>query len=137
MTTKGTQCEGVTLATFSGPTARNQRTYLLYQDSAAPQGFGVDEVNLTFKDSSAASASAKKIGDSISRCSKNLSTAKVSDAKEVKGPGANGKAVSGRTFTITADAGSGKEIRYQVAIASVNNKAVSYTHLTLPTIYSV
>ncbi|MDU1863574.1 MAG: hypothetical protein E6777_07995 [Propionibacterium sp.] len=122
VTTKGTQCEGVTLATFSGPTARNQRTYLLYQDSAAPQGFGVDEVNLTFKDSSAASASAKKIGDSISRCSKNLSTAKVSDAKEVKGPGANGKAVSGRTFTITADAGSGKEIRYQVAIASVNNK---------------
>jgi len=79
-------------------------------------------VNLTFKDSSAASASAKKIGDSISRCSKNLSTAKVSDAKEVKGPGANGKAVSGRTFTITADAGSGKEIRYQVDIASVNNK---------------
>lgn len=122
VTTKGTQCEGVTLATFSGPTARNQRTYLLYQDSAAPQGFGVDEVNLTFKDSSAASASAKKIGDSISRCSKNLSTAKVSDAKEVKGPGANGKAVSGRTFTITADAGSGKEIRYQVAIASVDNK---------------
>lgn len=122
VTTKGTQCEGVTLATFSGPTARNQRTYLLYQDSAAPQGFGVDEVNLTFKDSSTASASAKKIGDSISRCSKNLSTAKVSDAKEVKGPGANGKAVSGRTFTVTADAGSGKEIRYQVAIASVNNK---------------
>ena len=35
VTTKGTQCEGVTLATFSGPTARNQRTYLLYQDSAA------------------------------------------------------------------------------------------------------
>ena len=122
VTTKGTQCEGVTLATFSGPAARNQRTYLLYQDSAAPQGFGVDEVNLTFKDSSAASASAKKIADSISRCSKNLSTAKVSDAKEVKGPGANGKAVSGRTFTITADAGSGKEIRYQVAIASVDNK---------------
>lgn len=123
VSSKGTQCEGVTLASVSGPTAREQRTYLLYKDPSAPQGFGVDTLRFTFSEESGASAFAKKIGDNIARCSKTLATAKVSGAKAFTGVGENGTRISGRTFLVTQDAGSGQHVLFQVAVGSVGSSA--------------
>lgn len=123
LSSKGTQCEGVTLASVSGPTAREQRTYLLYKDPSAPQGFGVDTLRFTFSKDADAAAFAKKIGDNIARCSKTLTTAKVSSPKTFTGVGENGLAISGRTFLVTQDAGSGQHVIFQVAIGSVGRSA--------------
>ena len=43
VTTPGTKCEAVDLTNLPGAASRQQRTYLLRDDTAAPQSFGVDE----------------------------------------------------------------------------------------------
>lgn len=121
---QGTGCEGVTLATVSGPTARQQRTYLLTQDSSAPDGFGVDELLFTFGDAKGSAALTKKIGDNIASCSKSSKTATISDAKAFTTIGENNTAVSGRSFIVTQDTGSGDKAIYQVAVASAGTRTV-------------
>lgn len=121
---QGTQCEGVTLATVSGPTARRQRTYLLGQDSSAPDGFGVDELMFTFGDAKGSAAFTKKIGDNIASCSKSSKTAKISDAKTFTAIGENNTAISGRSFIVTQDTGSSNKAIYQVAVATAGNRTV-------------
>lgn len=122
VSSKGTQCEGVTLATVSGPVDRKQRTYLLYKDSSAPQGFGVDSLQFTFKDAAGATDFAKKVGDSIAGCAKTLTTAKVSDSKSFTGVGEKGSKITGRSYLVTQDAGSGQQAVFQVSITSVGDK---------------
>lgn len=124
VSSKGTQCEGLTLSTAAGPSERKQRTYLLYQDSSAPQGFGVDQLRFRFSDAKGSAAFAKKIGDSIAGCAKSVTTAKISDAKSFAGVGEGNAAISGRSFIVTQDTGSGQSAMYQVAVASVGDKAV-------------
>jgi hypothetical protein len=48
VTTPGTKCEAVDLTNLPGAASRQQRTYLLRDDTAAPQSFGVDEAVYTF-----------------------------------------------------------------------------------------
>ncbi|AXE38221.1 hypothetical protein [Acidipropionibacterium virtanenii] len=124
VSSKGTQCEGLTLATAAGPSERKQRTYLLYQDSTAPQGFGVDQLRFSFSDAKGSAAFAKKIGDSIAGCGKSVKTAKISDAKSFSGIGEKNAAIAGRSFIVTQDTGSGQNAIYQVAVASVGDKVV-------------
>lgn len=124
VSSKGTQCEGLTLATAAGPSERRQRTYLLYQDSSAPQGFGVDQLRFRFSDAKGSAAFTKKIGDSIAGCAKSLKTAKISNGKTFTGIGEGNVAISGRSFIVTQDTGSGQSAIYQVAVASAGDKAV-------------
>lgn len=134
VSSKGTQCEGVTLASASGPRERQQRTYLLYKDSSAPQGFGVDSLRFGFGDAAGAAAFAKKIGDSIASCSKSLTTAKVSDAKSFTGVGEKGAKISGRSFLVTQDAGSGNKAVFQVSVSTVGS-SVTYLLANVTTSY--
>ncbi|WP_027587934.1 hypothetical protein [Acidipropionibacterium thoenii] len=133
VSSKGTQCEGVTLATASGPSARQQRTYLLYKDPSAPQGFGLDTVKFTFSNAAGAQAFAKKIGDSIAGCAKTLATAKVGNAKTFTGTGDNDARIAGRSFLVTQDAGSGHQAVFQVSVTTVGNQLVYLLANVTPT----
>ncbi len=133
VSSKGTQCEGVTLATASGPSARQQRTYLLYKDPSAPQGFGLDTLRFTFSNAAGAQAFAKKIGDSIAGCPKTLATAKVGDARTFTGAGEEGARISARSFLVTQDAGSGHQAVFQVSVTTVGNQVVYLLANVTPT----
>lgn len=124
VTSKGTQCEGVTLATASGPTSRNQRTYLLYKDAAAPQSFGVDEVRLTFPDAKAAAKFASTMRSSLASCSKTLETAKVTKSPAYRGTGQDGAAIEGQSFLVSQDTGGKDPLLFQVSVATVDDQVV-------------
>ena len=119
----GTACENLTLETVAGPTARQQRTFLLTQDPAAPQGFGADELLLTFPDATASAEFAKTLADNLASCSQRLQTATVTDASPVQGKVGTADLV-GRSFTITQATAQDKKVIFQVAVLSINQHVV-------------
>lgn len=122
----GIACEGMTLASVAGPTARQQRTYLLTQDSLAPTNFGVDEINLTFADAKAASAFATKLGANLANCAKSTLTAKITQASTIAQPAAQTGvgAISGRSMLIQMPTGNNASVYYRVAVVSSGTRVV-------------
>ena len=120
--TKGSQCENMTLASVTGPTEREQRSYLLDQDDAAPEGFGVDQVRFLFKDDAGARGFADKLGKDIAACSQRSSTATVSEARNLSITGQNRQPVSGRIFLVTQKTGNNSEVQFRVAVVVSGNR---------------
>ena len=81
VTSKGSQCENMTLASEAGPIRREQRTYLMTQDPAAPQTFGIDEVVMTFASPSDALAFSRKLQGNLMTCATRMAKSVVSDAQ--------------------------------------------------------
>ena len=119
---KGSQCENLTLADATGPTEREQRSYLLDQDEAAPEGFGVDQVRFTFKDEKAAEEFATTLGDNIAGCPKRLETAKLSGDKKLTITGEDRAPVKGRVFLVTQSTSKTTDVQYRVGIAQSGNR---------------
>lgn len=124
LTALGTQCEGVTLASVTGPTERQQRSFLLTQDDAVPDGYGADEMLFTFKDKSAASEFVKTLNSNISKCPDDLLTAEVSDKAEFKETVAD-VTVSGTSYTIKQVV-TKQTVIYQVVLAQVDKRVVYF-----------
>lgn len=121
--TIGSACENLTLETVTGPTSRQQRTFLLTQDAKAPQSFGADEMLLSFADATASADFAKQLGDNVASCAQRLQTATVSEAGAVQGK-AGDAAIVGRTFTVTQATGQDKKVVFQVAVLNVKEHVV-------------
>lgn len=124
VTTLGTQCENMTMASVAGPAKRDQRTYLMTQDSAAPQNFGVDEVLMDFATPAAAQAFAKTLQTNLATCQTRLATAKVSDAQSATVV-VDGQQVGASTQMVTLGLGGTATVRYRTAVVT-NGKRVVY-----------
>lgn len=124
VTTKGSQCENTTLASVPGPTKREQRTYLMTQDNAAPQTFGIDEVVLTLKDEKAAKDFAGTLQKNLRNCEKRLETAKVSEFGKVSSPFNKQTPITGETALVQQAMGGTETARFRTAVVSVGNKVV-------------
>ena len=122
VTSKGSQCENLTLADAPGPTERQQRSYILDQDDAAPEGFGVDQVRFIFANDAGAKAFYDKLVKNIRECGKRTETAKVSDDKPLTITGQNRVPVSGQVFKVTQATGESSEVQFRVAVVISTNK---------------
>lgn len=123
VTTKGSYCEAMTLATVTGPTGREQRTYLLGNDPAAPQNFGVDEVLLTFAKPADAKAFADKLVQNLSTCPKRMLTAKIGDTGTFRGK-VDGTDIQGTTLLVTQATGPNQNTLFRVGVATSGNRVV-------------
>lgn len=117
ITTPGSQCEGTDLTKVPNTTAAAQRTLILTGDPKAPTSFGIDQVSYTFADTKPASTLATALIKSIGGCSTQLPTATVVDGPDVRGTGAGGAVVSGRTWEITHKTNTSTFI-YRVAVVT-------------------
>lgn len=127
VTTQGSGCENLTLSSVAGPTDRKQRSYLLNQDDAAPDQFGIDEVLLSFTDAKAATAFAKKLTDNIDGCAKRESdTAKVSGGTVLFITGQDRAPVDGKVWVVEQATGPDSKVIYRVGVTTAGNR-VAYT----------
>ncbi|WOQ17939.1 hypothetical protein [Raineyella sp. W15-4] len=126
----GSQCEGKDLANVAGPTARRHRAYLIQEDAAAPQTFGVDEYILTFPDRQSADALVKDISGSIDGCDKAMLTAKVDKTDDLSAKGAGDRAVTGRSWVVTQQVNQTSKQKYRLALAQIDNSVI---YLLVPT----
>lgn len=122
--TTGSGCENLSLASVSGPTTRKQRTYLLTQDDAAPQDYGLDQINFTFPNATAAKAFATKLNTNIASCESRQTTASVSESASVSGTGAGSQAIAGTSNLVAQKAGGSQTALFRVGAASVGNDVV-------------
>lgn len=121
-TTKGAFCENVTL-TRTEATKAEQRTYLLAQDSAMPQFFGLDELSLTFAAEAEAKAFADKMASNIAGCAKrNPEVAKILESQDGTTTGADGKQVSAKTWKFSLSVG--QETFWQVAVVTTGTHTI-------------
>lgn len=123
VTTKGSQCENMSLASVAGPTKREQRTYLMTQDNAAPQTFGVDVVAMTFKDAKAADSFAGTLRGNLSKCSDRQETAKLSEAATARGK-AGQTPITATTLLVQQSMGGAETARFRTAVVTVDNKVL-------------
>ena len=123
VTSQGTTCENMTLASVAGPTKREQRTYLMTQDNAAPQTYGIDEVVLTLASPKAAQDFARTLTSNLANCAKRQSTAKVSQpaapARKV-----GGVRVSADTMLVEQSMGGAQTARYRTAVVVVEDRVI-------------
>ncbi|MFV0430170.1 MAG: hypothetical protein ACK5KO_12195 [Arachnia sp.] len=125
LTSKGMGCENMTLATASGPDARQQRTYLLTQDDQTPESFGLDEMLFGFPDAGAADTFYAELVDHLASCSDRVRTAKVERLGKVDGTGAEGAATTAEMFRIFQATSADKTVPYQLVVAKTGDE-VSY-----------
>ncbi|MGB7964473.1 MAG: hypothetical protein WCF12_16140 [Propionicimonas sp.] len=118
----GSQCEAVNLQKVTGTTAAAQRTMLLADDSAAPTGFGVDQVTYTFPTESAAKRFVTSLTSNLKLCPSRVPTATVEAGPNVKGTGADKVAITGSSFQVTQKTGADGTFPFRVAIITVGTK---------------
>lgn len=83
----GTKCEALDFAAPPGATVKQQRTYLLRDDTAAPKNFGVDEVMYTFGTPEEAQATFIKLAENTDGCASRTATAQVNRTGDPSGNG--------------------------------------------------
>ncbi len=119
----GSQCEAMNLKTVPGTQKVGQRTLLLADDGAAPEGFGVDQVVYTFADATAAESLAKKLETNLSGCPDRAPTASVKAGPAVKGTGAAKVKIAGYTFKVTQRTETNTVV-FRVAVLTVGQRLV-------------
>ncbi|MEL4505147.1 hypothetical protein AAEX63_12810 [Luteococcus sp. H138] len=134
ITAKGTTCENIDLASVPGPSKREQRTFLMTQDNAAPRTFGIDEIAYTFRDPRAARAFAGRLNNNLNSCATRQSTAKVGESLTKGAPGDKDIDVTARTLLVQQSLGGSETARFRTAVVLaghrviylVNNPSASY-----------
>lgn len=134
VTAKGTTCENIDLASVPGPSKREQRTFLMTQDNAAPRTFGIDEIVYTFRDPRTARAFAGRLHNNLTSCASRQSTAKVGESLTDSAPGEKGVEASARTLLVQQSMGGSETARFRTAVVLsghrvlylVNNPSASY-----------
>lgn len=119
----GSQCEAMNLEAVTGTVAQGQRTLLLADDTAAPNGFGVDMVTYAFSSPDAATKLAAKLTKNINGCADRAPTATVKDGPSVKGNADADSTVAGSTFLISQKTET-TTVLYRVAVLTVDDEVV-------------
>jgi hypothetical protein len=119
----GSQCEDVSLNKLPGTSDAAHRTYLLTDDSKAPDGFGIDQAIYTFSKASAATAMAKTLDDNFTGCGDRTRTATVKkDGVTAVGP--DGAKLTGAGYTVTQRISATKTVTFRVGVTAVGTKLV-------------
>ncbi|MBI4899638.1 MAG: hypothetical protein HY829_04075 [Actinobacteria bacterium] len=124
VTSTGSACENLTLATAAGPTQRRQRTYLLTEDTKVPKDFGLDEVILDFDTPDAAAAFASQLKSSIADCPTRTATAKLGNTADITAKGATGQAVTGFWRTVTQSTSPTTSFIFRVGVGTAGTRVV-------------
>lgn len=115
----GTRCEAVDLADISGATARQQRTYLLQDDTSAPANFGVDELLYTFGTAEEADALVGTLTANIDGCADRAATASVARTGDLSGTG------TGAAWVVTQKVDQQESTaRFRSAVLGVGNRVI-------------
>ena len=130
VTSPGTGCENMTLASEPGPASRSEVTYLLSQDDQMPSLFGMDQITFDFDTTEAADAFVTKLGNAIASCKDRVNTATVAEQAAVAGTGVDGVPVSSRIFTVTQAQGGSANALFQVIVSKADARIV-YTLVTV------
>lgn len=125
VTSRGTGCEDMTLATVEGPQERQQRTYLMTQDDQAPAQFGVDQMVFTFADEAAANTFSTALVNNLTTCGDRILGTTITKV-ELDGGTAG--------FNINRETEDGKGIQYQLSLLRQGTK-VSYLFATVTADY--
>jgi hypothetical protein len=124
VTSAGSACENLTLATVAGPNQRRQRTYLLTEDTKVPKDFGLDEIVLDFDTPDAAAAFATQLKTSIDACPARTATAKLGNTGDITATGSKGQAVTGFWRTLTQSTNATTTFVFRVGVASVGTRVI-------------
>ncbi|OYO23988.1 hypothetical protein CGZ93_05655 [Enemella dayhoffiae] len=119
----GTNCEAIDFATVSGASTRQQRTYLLRNDPAAPPEFGIDEIMLQMENPKSANELVDKISNNIKGCEQRTLTAKVQKQAPLLTP-AQGTEVKGAWYVVTQKLDQTRTQKYRVGIFSAGQKVI-------------
>lgn len=130
VTTQGTGCENLPLATEPGPLERSQRTFLLTQDEATPGAFGLDELVFDFGDQETAQEFTQRLVTNIAGCDDRVMTAEVSEPTEATGVGAAGEQLASQQFLVEQATSSDASVFFQVAVGTAGQR-VTYTMATV------
>lgn len=120
VTTTGTRCEGIDLAAAGAD--RQQRTYLLRDDAAAPAEFGVDEVVYTFGSPEESREFLSTLAGNLDGCASRMNTAQVTPTADLSSR--NAPEASGHAWGVTqkTDQAAGAA-HYRVSVVVSGNKA--------------
>ena len=125
LTSTGTGCENLTLATEAGPATRSQATYLMTQDDEAPTTFGIDEMQFYFEKSDTAKDFADKLVRGLTSCADRVNTATVKRLDDVKTTVGDATGTS-RLFDVSQATSATESVEYQLLVTRVDD-LVSYT----------
>lgn len=121
----GSGCEAVDLASVGGTgVTRQQRTYLLRNDAAAPPQFGIDQVVLTMGSAEEADALVERVSGNIVSCDTRTLTSQMDTQAALVTPGEDGVEVEGNWFVVSNKVGSDQSQKYRVGIMSAGDKVV-------------
>lgn len=126
----GTTCENVPLATEAGPSERAQRTFIMTQDPAAHDAFGVDEIRFTFGDAEGAREFADRLITNIDGCAERLLSAEVEEIDTIEGSGADGAELATTTYLIELETSDEDSVVFQLAVGHAGNH-VTYVLATV------
>lgn len=119
----GSQCEAVNLNKLSGAGSAAHRTYLLTEDTKAPQAFGIDEAVYVFGKPAQAKAMADTLKKNFASCASRTRTATVKNAA-VSAVNADGDEVAGTTYLVSQKVGESKTVTFRVGVAAVGTRLV-------------
>ena len=116
----GSRCEAMELKERpAGATTHVQRTLVMQDDAAAPDGFGVDEVLYTFATPEEANAFAATLAGNIDGCAERTGTAEVARTADLSGAG------TGLAWVVTRKVdGSDGTVRFRVAALAAGNHVI-------------
>lgn len=120
LSSRGTGCENLTLASEGSPKERRQATYLMTQDDKTPEQFGLDEMVFRFGDANNATNFATKLQEGLGKCQDRVPGTKVRTIKSHN---------DSKAYEITRKTDDG-EVIFQVAVVR-NNANVAYLLATV------
>ncbi|MBK8461138.1 MAG: hypothetical protein WAS07_10590 [Micropruina sp.] len=118
----GSQCEAVDLNQVPGATAAEHRIYLLTDDPAAPDGFGVDEARYTLPKASDATKLVAQLKKNFADCAARTKTPTVKVIPAIKVVGADGKNVTYLAYTVSQRISDTRRVTFRVGISSRGNR---------------
>lgn len=115
VTTTGTRCESLDLTAAGSD--RQQRTYLLRDDAAAPAQFGIDQVVYTFETTEDAAAFQGTLATNLDGCATRSNTAQVTRGADLSSVHSNDGFGASWSVTQKTDQETGTA-RYRVAVVA-------------------
>lgn len=121
----GSSCEAVDFASVGGTgVTRQQRTYLLRNDPAAPPQFGIDQVVLTMGSAEDATNLVNQINGNMTSCNTRTLTSQMSKEAPLITPGQDGVEIRGHWYIVQSKVDAASMQIYRVGLFSAGNKFI-------------
>ncbi|MDO5499659.1 MAG: hypothetical protein Q4F67_08270 [Propionibacteriaceae bacterium] len=121
----GTSCEAIDFGSIGGTgVTRQQRTYLLRNDAAAPPQFGVDQVVLRMGSPEEASQLVERVHANMTSCNTRTLTSEMVGERELSTTGAGGVEIKGRAYVVNTKIDQSQSQKYRTGVFSSGNKFV-------------